>query len=789
MVRVERRRLSERLKRALTLPITVVEGPPGCGKTVALADALAALGRPAALFRVGPEHGRLPAFVQGLADALAPHAPGARIAFASAYSRAIVSPQPAHMLATWLQEHVRDLDLTVAIDDLHNADVDPAIHQFLARLLERPLAGVRWAVGARSTHSLPLATWLAFGRMELPVAESDLAFTEDEIEALARARSAPLVSGSGNAVAERTGGWATGVSFLLRTGAAGDGEPIRAIEPMIDRVLASYDADQLRSLLPTYYLPELSVELLLAIGGRALAVQVDDLRARAPFLFVEGGRAPRYHDRFRAALRGRLASVDPEQKRAALDSAAYVLTHNKRYVECLSLLIAAGQAGACVEILDKHGIELIEQGHGDLIEAAIASLQYRDDELPASVVALRAMIDSRLGRFDTAEAWFSQAISRAASDDARMIEIKYLYAADMLRRDRLDAIPILEEHVDDAGLPPALRASIASALAEGLQLSNRPAEARANIEKAMALERQVGDASLHARICARAAYVYLYQGDHDAARDLAQEAAIAAAAASQFTTATSAYSVLYVIAFDTEDVRGALANLDLLLESCLKSGNLQFQFYCLACAFEIEMERDNVEAIGRIDATLRSFDVYYDIAVSDEAFLPGDAMRSAMHGDFARAFRLLHPTAPNQAGSERVALRWAEVALYAAGARLAADAAEAIAHGLTALAADASTSNRALRARLYLALSLALLGRGDESAPLLAQVAAVAGAPDRIRAIEAAVVALCAYVGGAENHRAVAAALNGMHARDVGGIARVFEALPSREAGVLGVPA
>ncbi len=781
MVRVERRRLTERLKRAISLPITVVEGAAGCGKSVALFDALSAGERPFALFDVGPEHGRLPAFVQGLADALAPYAPGARVAFGSAYSRAIVSPQPTHSLAVWLQEHLKDLDLTIAFDNLHNADGDPLTHAFVGHLLERTLTNVRWVLCARATHYLPIASWLAFGRMELPVGEADLAFTDDEIEALARGRRISLASGAAHAIEERTGGWATGVAFLLEPGAdGGDGSPVRALEPLIERVLGAYDADALRSLLATYYLPELSVELLLAIGGHALARQVDELRVRSPFLFT-GGRVPRYHDRFREALRARLSSVDPAQKQAALDSAAYVLTHYKRFVECLSLRLETGQADACIDILEKQGIELIEQGHAHLVEAVVASLQYMDAELPASVIALRAMIDSRLGRFDTAEAWFAQAIARAASGDARMIEIKYLYARDLLRRDRLDCLPMLREHVDDESLPVSLRASIAAALAEGLQLSNEPDAARIEIEKAVALEREAGEDVLHARISAGAAYVYLYQGDYGRARELALEAARVATIASQFTIATTAYSILYVIAFDTEDVRAALDYLDLLLESCLKSGHLQFQFYCLACSFEIEMERNNVEAIERIDATLRSFDVYYDISVSDEAFLPGDAMRSAMQGDFARAYRVLHPTARNQAGSERVALRWAEVALYAAGALQMRDAGDAVAHALSALEEVETTSNRALRARLLLALALVLLGRSDDAKPLLAQVATETRAPDRIRAIETAIVALCAYVSGASNHDAVADALLDMRRRECGGIARVFEALPSRE--------
>jgi len=786
MVRAERGRLTERLKRALAHPVTILEGPAGCGKSVALLDALSRLDGPFALFDVGPEHRRLSTFVQGLTETIAPWAPGARIAFASAYSRALVSSEPTRDLAVWLHEHLKGLDIVIAIDNLHNASAEPSVHDFIEELVERQIPGVHWALAARSTHFLPLASWLAYEHMDLPLTESELAYTIEEIDGLAAARRVEI--DSAQTILDATGGWPTGVSLALRR----DGVAARALEPLIERVLSEVDPVALKALLPTYYLPELTVELVLAIGGATLAGSVEELRARAPFLFVGSNRAPRYHDRFRAALRSRLSSIDPEQKRSAVESASFVLAHHRRHVEFLTLHLDLGDPAACVPLLESNGIEMVEQGNADLVEAVVSSLQYRDGELPAGVVALRAILDSRLGRYDTAESWFTQAIARAPEDDARTIEFKYLYACDLLRRDRLDCLPLLEAHVEDARITPALRAAIGSALAEAYQLAGRPVAARAAIERAMELERTIGEEDLHARVTVRAAYVYLYQGDYPTAERLAREAARAATAASQFTIATAAYSVLYVVAFDTENVVAALHNLQMLLESCLKSGHLQFQFYCLACSLEIEVERNNAEAIARIDATLQSFDVAYETSVSDEAFLPGDAMRSAMHGDFARAYRVLHPTAPHQAGAERIALRWAEVALYAAGARRHDDAGEAIRNALShlgELAGADATSNRAHRARLFVALALALLGRGAENRALLDAVARERDAPERIRAIEGAVIALCDYLGGAANHGAVAAALAAMRERECAGIARLFEMLPSRERFAQGVPA
>ena len=765
---MERARVAARLSKALSFPIVILQAPAGSGKSVALRDALLADLRPQVLFDVAPEHATLPRFAHGLAEALARHAPGARIAFASAYDRAVLSDQPAHALALWLHEHIKNLNLTIAIDNAHNAD-GATVQAFLGRLIDLGGPSLRWALTCRTCDYLPVANWLASSWTGLPIEEDDLAFTPDEILALSRERGAPIDESTAQAIFERTGGWAAGVAF---------GRIASSYEPIVDEVLWKSEPATLSALFPTYYLPDLSVELLSAVGGARLIELIDELRDQAPFLFVRTNGALRFHDVFREALRLRVADAEESVASGALERASNELTKRGRYVDVLRLRFA-GNVEACLEILDEHGLQLIEQGHADVVDAAVARLQRAGAELPPRVTALRALIDSRLGRLDTAESWFNQALASVEDDDERMIEIKYLYACDLLRRDRLDCLPLLREHVENPSITPALRASILSALAEALQLSGEPDAARAAIASAIDIDREAGEAELHARILTRAAYVYLYQDDYTRARAYAIAAARAAADASLYTVATGAYSVLYVIAFDEEQVEAALHYLDLMMESCLKSGNLQFQFYCLACMFEIEVERNNLPAIRRIDSMMTSFDLHIGGSASDEAFLPGNALRSAGRGDFERAYRLLYPTATHQAGAERIAQRWAEVALYATGAKRHTEAAEALDRGLAALADCGTASARSARARLYFALALSLMGRAVESAELLREVATAATLPERLRTIEAGVAAICRYASGADNYRDVAGALRLMHDRDCGGIARVFEALPS----------
>ncbi|HUA09462.1 MAG TPA: hypothetical protein VMA98_09320 [Candidatus Acidoferrales bacterium] len=768
--------------KASQFPIAILQGIAGCGKSFALRDALRSESRPHVIYDVAQEQATLSRFVAGFAEVLTAHAPGVRVAFASAYERAILSQQPAMALAHWLHEHIKDLDLTIAIDNAHHAE-SVLVQSFLAHLIDRGGAGLRWMIACRSCDYLPVANWLASTRMGLPVEEDELAFTPGEIEQLAYERQAPFGAAEALDVFSRTDGWATGVAFLIQAIAAHRpyGGSARGFEPIVDYALADCPPGEMRGLKLASHLPDLAPEVLLELGGDALVQQIEKLRSRASFLFVETPPALRFHEQFREALQQRSREADPALHEREHERAMDALLAYGRYVDVLSFRLGGGVSGL-LKALDEHGIGLLERGELDLVEAAIVRIDKAGVALPARAIALRAIVESRLGRYDTAEAWFNQAIAMSESDDGRMIEIKYLYACDLLHRERVDCISLLREHVDDPRVSQSLRAGILSALAQALQLEHQPEDALRAIKKAIELDDAIGDAELHARILTRAAFVLHLQEDYATARSYASTAASIASESSAYTVAAGAHSVLYVIESHLGNIDAALWHIEQLMESCLKSGNIQFQFYCLATMYEIEVERNNTAAIARIDETLADFDLYLGAIASEQAFLPGDAMRSAARGDFERAYRLLEPTAAHQTSDERRAQRWSEVALYAVGCLRVDEALRAIEQANLSLEASTAPGARTARARLLLALSLAFLGREPEARALLRDVNEEAEVPDRILEIGEAISALCDYAFGAENHRAVAAALETLHAHSLGGFARVFESLPSRHA-------
>lgn len=735
------------------------------------------------LYDVTPERGTFARFIRGLADVLGTVVPGARLSFASAYERAVQSRNPAHVLSSWMYEHVKTQRLTFAIDNLHHADDDPLTQAFLARLIDLTSEAIRWIVVTRATDYLPLANWMAFKRADLPVQQFDLAFSAAEVGELADDAGERLDEAACHRIATLTDGWASGVAFLCRPDRTAQhaATAIRTFDVILARIGDDLDAPTHDVLLRTCLLPDLAPSLVDGVGIDGASDAVARLSARAPWLFVRTETALRYRDVLAAQLRTQLAQ-DPATRNDAVQRAVEALRAAGRDVDALVMLLQAAEPGSMVPILRDVGIELFEQGHADLVESCLTMLERADADLPAAILALRAIVESRLGRHDTAEAWFGQALSRAADDDVRVIEISYLYACDLLRRERLDCVDLLEEHAGNATLRPELRALILSALAQARMLRDERDLANRAISSALQLSSVITDEGVVARTLARAAYVALYQDDVVTAETRARDAAMLAERRSMFVVAAGAYSVLYAIASDREQPAIALEHLEHLLENGLKSGDLQLQFYYLVCAFEIAIERGDLDAIDRIDEALRVFDFQHGAAASGEAFLPSEALRASWRGDFSHAYNLLRPSAVQQVGADRTALRWAEVAVYAAAANRDADAEAALRSYHAALDENRDENNRSKRARLLAALALCFTGGAERAEDLVPVRDDELRLPMRLAALRAAVLALHDYYAGSEDRGLLANALDVLRAREFGGLAALIEALPSRAA-------
>jgi len=362
------------------------------------------------------------------------------------------------------------------------------------------------------------------------------------------------------------------------------------------------------------------------------------------------------------------------------------------------------------------------------------------------------------------------------------MRMRYLYACDLMRRGRSDAITLLKPDAAFFEAPPEVRVAVMSALGAAYVLEDRMDLARKWVERALAAAERLHDDVLSARVHHQAAFVSLYSGDSKTAKRLATKAASLAEQEGVFEVAGGAYSVLYNVAADLDDDPHAAASFLELIASCgAKCGSVDKQLYAWVAAYEIAIERGDSRAAAGIEGELIEFDVQYSARPAMQALLPARARQLAWYGDFERAFRLLDSSAPQQQTIDRQAERWSEIAVYAAAAGQRSEATHAATMAWRMTKHDSEGNElRLWRTRAFCALAFVLLG--CITAPRIILASLHDDLPperERLWALVNAIEALALRRAGERNHESMASALDELRRRHFGGVARVIEALPS----------
>ena len=210
-----------------------------------------------------------------------------------------------------------------------------------------------------------------------------------------------------------------------------------------------------------------------------------------------------------------------------------------------------------------------------------------------------------------------------------------------------------------------------------------------------------------------------------------------------------------------------------------KSGSLFNQLISLVASLEIEIERNNEDAAELIDRKLRTLDVSFAGRTTYDALLPTQALRETWAGDFATAHRLLASSADQHWSPDRRALRFAEVAVYAAAAGLESEALDALRSAADCLRECLEIDLRLQRARLYAALASIVLGRTEAAREMLDIVDAT---PQRLSrrlvALRRTIGALFERYRGARNHNELLGYLKEMGDCGFAGVARAIAVLP-----------
>jgi LuxR family maltose regulon positive regulatory protein len=780
--RLMRARINQRLERASRFPVTLIVAPAGFGKTVALRDFIETARLNVLKYDVRRDDGSLLAFVRRLSETLEQVAPTALAAFASMQERVLAADEPVRQLSDWFVEHLKSVECTIVIDDLHYAATDPASIALLADVIERTGEHIRWIIAARSDVGLPVATWIAYGRMDLPVGEDELRFTIDEALAAADETQSEIDPQEIEALRQLTEGWPVALTIALRTRthsadlrSASSGTREMVYRYLAEQIFARLSPEQRSFALSTSVFTAFDSGIVADLGWSLESLAA--LRARVAFLNEIAPGEFRYHDLFRDFLETELRRLGESAWSQALHAGAALLEKRGDHAGALVLYTKARATADLSRLIRASGFSLFERGESEHLAAAIEAIPDEMRRTDATLLGLEATIEAGRGRFELAEPRFLAAIEKSGADQAHRSALAARYAIELVRHGR-DCVAFLEPYAKDESLDKALRIPLLGTLATAYAGSGRRDLATVTIERALQMLDPSMNNELPARLYQQAAYVYHFGPSFERAKKYAKLAIDLALRQNLYEVAARAYSALYTVAYnETSNPLECLSILERLDECARKAASLQAHLYVLITSYEIEVERADDDALQRLDAALRENESALP-HVRSEAFLPADALRAAWSGDFARAFRLLENTAADLSESDRRTLRWSEIALYAFAAGLHDEGNVAVHEWANAMQACKEPSRRTIRSHVFMALAEMVRGHSSAAHRHLTEAdRAIEGPMTRMRALVSAVRTVHRVQLGQAESSGFANALERLRAEQFGGIARLLESI------------
>jgi len=381
---LQRPRITEQIAQGTRrCPLTVVTGPLGAGKTMALALWAAAESRSVAWVTLDKYDNRPGVFWSYVVAAL--RRSGVALPKAlSATTRGRAAEHPFLLrLASALA--AQDPPVTLVVDDFHLL-TEPRVLRGLDFLLRNAGIGLRLAVGSQAAPLLPLHRYRLAGELA-EIRADDLAFTVAEAGQLLARHGCELSAGSLETLMRHTEGWAAGLRLAAISLAAHLG-PDRFVTELVaeDSALTGYlvtevldtqPRDAREVLLKVSILEQVNAEIATELTGEEQAGQILTALAHAnAFVQPTGGGWYRFHTLFAEALRRKLRLKFPDRVPALHRRAAEWYERNGRLTDAVRHAARAGDWPLAARmVIDGLAIgEIIEPRGGRSMADAFAAM-------------------------------------------------------------------------------------------------------------------------------------------------------------------------------------------------------------------------------------------------------------------------------------------------------------------------------------------------------------------------------------------------------------------------------
>ncbi|HET7245802.1 MAG TPA: LuxR C-terminal-related transcriptional regulator [Streptosporangiaceae bacterium] len=426
---VPRPRITELIDRGLRrCPLTVVTGPPGAGKTMALAMWAAARSGPVAWLSLDEYDNRRPGvFWAYLAAALR----RAGVALPRALPSAGRGRTAEHLFLLRLAEALsaHEPPVLLVLDDFH-VMTQPKVLEGLDFLLRNAGPGLRLVICSRMDPLLPLHRYRLAGELA-EIRASDLAFTVAEAGLLLARHGIALPADSLEYLTQRTEGWAAGIRLaaLSMDGHPDPGQFVKMLTAednaltsyLIEEVLGAQPPEVQEVLLCTSILEHVSSDCAGELTGNSRAAGILKALAHAnAFVRPIGGGWYRYHTMVAEVLRLKLRHRSPDRIPGLHQRAAHWYQRHGCLTDAVRHAVRADdwQFAAAV-VIDALAVgQIIGPGRGQSLAEEFAGMPQHtwDTPQPCLVAAALALVDAGPEAAAVRLAAAERALSRVPAD-------------------------------------------------------------------------------------------------------------------------------------------------------------------------------------------------------------------------------------------------------------------------------------------------------------------------------------------------------------------------------------